>query len=137
MLAVLDWELCTVGDPLADVGLMVAYWSEMAAAAHGADVLFPEPVTSLPGFPDADGARGGVRAGLGPRPVGTRLLGRVRLLEGRDHRRRRLPALAQRPGERLGRGPPAACGRAARDLAREAAAAETNWSELGSGRPER
>ena len=24
--AILDWELCTVGDPLADVGLMVAYW---------------------------------------------------------------------------------------------------------------
>ncbi len=26
--AVLDWELCTLGDPLADVGLMLVYWSE-------------------------------------------------------------------------------------------------------------
>ena len=51
--AILDWELCTVGDPLADVGLMVAYWGENAAAAHESDVLFPEPVTALPGFPDA------------------------------------------------------------------------------------
>jgi aminoglycoside phosphotransferase (APT) family kinase protein len=28
VLAVLDWELCTLGDPLADVGLLLAYWSE-------------------------------------------------------------------------------------------------------------
>ena len=26
--AVLDWELCTLGDPLADVGLLMVYWSE-------------------------------------------------------------------------------------------------------------
>jgi aminoglycoside phosphotransferase (APT) family kinase protein len=28
MVAVLDWELCTLGDPLADVGLLMVYWSE-------------------------------------------------------------------------------------------------------------
>ncbi len=27
--AVLDWELASLGDPLADLGLLVAYWSEM------------------------------------------------------------------------------------------------------------
>ena len=26
--AVLDWELCTLGDPLADVGLLMVYWNE-------------------------------------------------------------------------------------------------------------
>lgn len=26
--AVLDWELCTLGDPLADVGLLAVYWSD-------------------------------------------------------------------------------------------------------------
>ena len=26
--AVLDWELCTLGDPLADVGLLLVYWTE-------------------------------------------------------------------------------------------------------------
>jgi aminoglycoside phosphotransferase (APT) family kinase protein len=49
--AVLDWELCTVGDPLADVGLMIAYWGESGAAARSPDALFREPVTELPGFP--------------------------------------------------------------------------------------
>ena len=28
IMAVLDWELCTLGDPLADVGTLVAYWAE-------------------------------------------------------------------------------------------------------------
>ena len=51
--AILDWELCTVGDPLADVGLMVAYWSEFGHEATREDALFREPVTALPGFPDA------------------------------------------------------------------------------------
>jgi aminoglycoside phosphotransferase (APT) family kinase protein len=26
--AVVDWELCTLGDPLADVGLLMVYWSQ-------------------------------------------------------------------------------------------------------------
>ncbi len=28
VIAVLDWELCTLGDPLADVGLLMVYWNE-------------------------------------------------------------------------------------------------------------
>ncbi len=28
VIAVLDWELCTLGDPLADLGLLMVYWSE-------------------------------------------------------------------------------------------------------------
>ena len=31
--AVLDWELCTLGDPLADVGLLMVYWSEPGDAS--------------------------------------------------------------------------------------------------------
>jgi aminoglycoside phosphotransferase (APT) family kinase protein len=27
VLAVLDWEICTLGDPLADVGLLQVYWT--------------------------------------------------------------------------------------------------------------
>jgi aminoglycoside phosphotransferase (APT) family kinase protein len=53
LLAILDWELCSTGDPLADVGLMVAYWGEFGAAARGDDGLFREPVTDLAGFPSA------------------------------------------------------------------------------------
>jgi aminoglycoside phosphotransferase (APT) family kinase protein len=51
--AMLDWELCTVGDPLADVGLMIVYWNELGAAARRPHALFREPVTELPGFPAA------------------------------------------------------------------------------------
>ncbi len=45
--AVLDWELCSVGHPLADVGLAVAYWEE----AEDRDGLFGSAVTGMPGFP--------------------------------------------------------------------------------------
>jgi aminoglycoside phosphotransferase (APT) family kinase protein len=48
--AVLDWELCTVGDPLADVGAMVAYWRECGSAAGQPGAVFREPVTELRGF---------------------------------------------------------------------------------------
>jgi aminoglycoside phosphotransferase (APT) family kinase protein len=37
--AILDWEICTLGDPLADLGLLLVYWSEPsdnAAALLGA-----------------------------------------------------------------------------------------------------
>jgi aminoglycoside phosphotransferase (APT) family kinase protein len=27
VVAVLDWEMCTVGDPLVDVGLLLTYWT--------------------------------------------------------------------------------------------------------------
>jgi aminoglycoside phosphotransferase (APT) family kinase protein len=48
--AVVDWELCTLGDPLADVGLLLVYWSEEG------DDLIPlfEPATMAPGFPDRE-----------------------------------------------------------------------------------
>jgi aminoglycoside phosphotransferase (APT) family kinase protein len=41
--AVLDWEICTLGDPLADIGLLMVYWAdpgdEQAAAVGGATTL--------------------------------------------------------------------------------------------------
>jgi aminoglycoside phosphotransferase (APT) family kinase protein len=44
--AILDWELCTLGDPLADLGGLLAYWPQAGDAADG---VFPAP--PLPGFP--------------------------------------------------------------------------------------
>jgi aminoglycoside phosphotransferase (APT) family kinase protein len=45
--AVVDWELCTLGDPLADVGLLMAYWPE-----RGEDTLaLGMPANLAPGFP--------------------------------------------------------------------------------------
>jgi aminoglycoside phosphotransferase (APT) family kinase protein len=44
--AVVDWELCTLGDPLADVGMLMVYW------AQAGDALIPlELPTTAPGFP--------------------------------------------------------------------------------------
>jgi aminoglycoside phosphotransferase (APT) family kinase protein len=48
VLAVLDWELSTLGDPLADVGLLGVYWSGGSASAANPIV---QTVTGLPGFP--------------------------------------------------------------------------------------
>jgi aminoglycoside phosphotransferase (APT) family kinase protein len=46
VLAVLDWELCTLGDPLADLGQLLVYWSEPGEyAALGGSA------TAAPGFP--------------------------------------------------------------------------------------
>ncbi len=37
VMAVLDWEICTLGDPLADVGLLVVYWGDAdGPTPHGA-----------------------------------------------------------------------------------------------------
>jgi aminoglycoside phosphotransferase (APT) family kinase protein len=47
VLAVLDWELCTLGDPLADLGTLIAFWAEPN------DHLGPleSAPTKAPGFP--------------------------------------------------------------------------------------
>lgn len=49
--AVLDWELCTLGDPMADVGTFLDYWT---TPADGEPILGRAPASSLPGFPSAD-----------------------------------------------------------------------------------
>jgi aminoglycoside phosphotransferase (APT) family kinase protein len=47
--AVVDWELCTLGDPLTDVGMLVVYWGE-----EGDDLVPLEPATQAPGFPSRE-----------------------------------------------------------------------------------
>lgn len=44
--AVLDWELCTLGDPLADVGQLCMYWTEPGDELMAA----PDAPTTVPGF---------------------------------------------------------------------------------------
>mgnify|MGYP001470736474 CR=1 FL=1 len=46
VIAVLDWEICTLGDPLADVGLLMVYWTE-ASDEHAALLTAP---TTAEGF---------------------------------------------------------------------------------------
>ncbi len=51
--AVVDWELCTLGDPLADVGLLMVYWPEAGEEL----VALGQPATLAPGFPSRDELR--------------------------------------------------------------------------------
>ena len=47
--AVLDWELTTLGDPLADLGLLLVYWGE-----PGDTVGIPGSASATEGFPGRD-----------------------------------------------------------------------------------
>jgi aminoglycoside phosphotransferase (APT) family kinase protein len=51
LLAILDWEMATIGDPLADLGYLVASWSEAGAEPHP---LLLTTVTERAGFPTRD-----------------------------------------------------------------------------------
>lgn len=47
VIAVLDWEICTLGDPLADLGLLWVYWTD-----EGEEAVLPQAApTALAGFP--------------------------------------------------------------------------------------
>jgi aminoglycoside phosphotransferase (APT) family kinase protein len=48
--AVVDWELCTLGDPLADVGLLYVYWAQKGDQM----TALMQPPTLAPGFQDRD-----------------------------------------------------------------------------------
>jgi len=54
IMAVLDWELCTLGDPLADVGTLLAYWAEdpgRKGPSSAVATMAQSAATALPGFP--------------------------------------------------------------------------------------
>ena len=101
--AILDWEICTLGDPLADLGLLMVYWADPDDAMA---VLGLSPTTA-PGSPP--GPRSSTRydsvSDLDVSDVG--LLRRLRLLEARLHPPGRLRPLRRRrrrgrPGQRRG-----------------------------------
>ncbi|HYL97959.1 MAG TPA: phosphotransferase family protein [Blastocatellia bacterium] len=48
VVAVLDWEMCTVGDPLADMGLLLCYWAEKGDPIARQESI--SPVTVEPGW---------------------------------------------------------------------------------------
>jgi aminoglycoside phosphotransferase (APT) family kinase protein len=50
--AVLDWELCTLGEPLADIGLLSVYWTRRSGDGGG----LPSSPTLADGFPTVDDA---------------------------------------------------------------------------------
>jgi aminoglycoside phosphotransferase (APT) family kinase protein len=50
IVAVLDWEMSTLGDPLTDLGLLAVYWGDR----NGAAVLTAQGVSDVPGFLSRD-----------------------------------------------------------------------------------
>jgi aminoglycoside phosphotransferase (APT) family kinase protein len=51
IVAVLDWEMSTLGDPFADLGALLAFWSEKADDPVLAAARIVAPVTAAEGFP--------------------------------------------------------------------------------------
>jgi aminoglycoside phosphotransferase (APT) family kinase protein len=51
IVAVLDWEMSTLGDPLTDLGTLLAYWSEESDDEVLAAARVMAPVTATDGFP--------------------------------------------------------------------------------------
>ena len=49
--AILDWEISTLGDPMADVGLLLVYWAEPGDPTAA---LLGSAPTTAPGFADRD-----------------------------------------------------------------------------------
>ena len=102
--AVVDWEISTLGDPLADLAYALNQWAEPGDPPSVRGV----PPTSLPGFP--------TRQAIGPalcrahrtRPAAAGLLRRLQPLEERGHRARRLRPL---PGRQEEHAPASTCRR--------------------------
>lgn len=65
VIAVLDWEICTLGDPLADLGILMVYWTEPGDAM----AALPGAATTLEGFPSRQELVAAYQE-AGGRPVG-------------------------------------------------------------------
>lgn len=63
--AVLDWELSTLGDPLADLGLLLVYWHEADDPAIWRNAQHLAGPTRLPGFPTRAQVAAAYAAGSG------------------------------------------------------------------------
>ena len=117
--AILDWELCTLGDPLADLGLLMDYWTD---AGDAMSVLGHSPTTA-PGFStrmqvmehygtvsDLDLSQIGYYCAFGYWKLACILQGvqrplRRRCRSGRSRQRRRVPRTGRPPRRHGLRGP--------------------------------
>ena len=52
--AILDWEMSTIGDPLADLGLMLVYWPQENDSDAYRKAFSSITATAVPGFPTRD-----------------------------------------------------------------------------------
>ena len=96
--AVLDWELCTLGDVLADVAMLLTYWSEPGERVTGPG----QPTDRHRGLLLAGRVAGGVRGCLRTLARADRLLPGLGRLAPGVHPRRRAGALRGRRHGRQG-----------------------------------
>ena len=52
IIAILDWEMCTVGDPLIDLGIALCYWAQKDDPEARRESI--SPVTTEPGWMTRD-----------------------------------------------------------------------------------
>ena len=83
IVAVLDWEMSTLGDPLTDLGTLLAYWSEQADDNVLAAARVMAPVTAADGFPTRSEIVRRYAARTGVRRVRRRVVPGVRVLQAR------------------------------------------------------
>lgn len=121
--AVLDWEMCTLGDPLADLGLLLVYWVDPDDPIDDRELLALSPITGEPGFhspaelvasyAEASGrdlgaldwyvALGGYKLAIVAEGIHARFLMGATMGEGFEVMGRRVPLLVRRALDRLSR----------------------------------
>lgn len=71
VIGILDWEMATLGDPLADLGYLTATYTDRRGTTSPASPLELSPVTRLPGYLDSRqlAERYGARTGLDLTPL--------------------------------------------------------------------
>ena len=92
--AVVDWEMSTLGDPLADLGLTLSYWTDPGDTER-LGMELAGAVTSRPGFLSSAGFAGRYAELTGRDVSAHRVLRGVRLLQARCRARghsRQIPA---------------------------------------------
>ena len=95
--AIFDWELATIGDPLADVGYLIATWAQPGDPPSMVASL--STVTRQPGFPTRDAAGRALRGALRALDVRPALVHDARAVEVGDLPRR-APTSAASPARR-------------------------------------
>ena len=93
IVAVFDWEMSALGDPLVDIGILLAYWGPTAPPEQR-DAL--TTVTDRPGYLTPDGDGRALRRALGPRRVAHPVFRDLRRLQ--DRRRHPADLLSLRAG---------------------------------------
>lgn len=80
--AIIDWEMATLGDPLADLSLLLTYWSPLSAAVTGGS---GHPASANPGFPASDHLISCYQHACGEICRRHRLVHRIRALQAGRH----------------------------------------------------